>query len=186
MKFFREYFREDSREDILAMWGTWLSPNSLNPVPLSQFSWLTNPYTRSFFCSLLILWAVPSRNIARKAGAGSISQSRCCNNEERHAVTFDDRKGAGVVFMTFHTLPAAWSQQLEARTFRNNRARDEPTFMREIPRLMTKPHLLSSFEYSVAFDDTVALTSLYLLHCISDIMTTSGQGQNIVIRQYFA
>ena len=37
-------------------WGTCLSPNSLNPVPLSRFSWLTNPYTKSFFCSFLILW----------------------------------------------------------------------------------------------------------------------------------
>ena len=33
-----------------------MSPNSLNPVPLSLFSWQTNPYTRSFFCSLLVLW----------------------------------------------------------------------------------------------------------------------------------
>ena len=34
-----------------------MSPNSLNPVPLPLFSWQTNPYNRSFFCSLLILWA---------------------------------------------------------------------------------------------------------------------------------
>ena len=36
-----------------------MSPNSLNPVPLSRFSWQTNPYTRSFFCSLLILRSRP-------------------------------------------------------------------------------------------------------------------------------
>ena len=52
------------------------------PRPVSLFSWQTNPYTRSFFCSLLILWPQPPHWPLLLSCHRLMKESHCASNTE--------------------------------------------------------------------------------------------------------